>query len=684
MAKQVKAQKREVLDWLVPVICVVIAIGVLVGLLYTPIKNGVDYSRSRNIVLLDGTPVGDSAEAVSVKRPVAQTITWLELYNSFAQSYSNYSLYKYYTGMWGDSINLSGLVSDEEVAWVESNLSAMESQLGLKFYTYSDVDDETITSENVSASASLFALYLASGIENNLGFYMTNTLSDIKRYTAVASAAKAAGVSLDEEDLAGVEDNINALKETLDSIGYTKSFAKFLKDFMGDSIKEEDVREAYELMALYNKYASEVSDQYYDKVTASDRASYLDEHKDDFYTAEYLRYSTEDKALAEELKAVVGASAFKKRVAEAVLDKQYATEIAKLEQGILERSASYEDEMEASLNGADFGALTTYAKGAAGLDEALAEKFFDGTDKETMSLYLVDSEKGVYLVWFKEATGESVSVRTKFFAYDGLQSYSGIASFRTDVYNTVIASLDTEGVQYTAQHDDTAFLEMVDNCLNAVKSALTSSSSSYKTDAEAGSFEAWISDLSLKVGATASFENTEDDTTSYDVYMLISPMALDEEESVNGGYLKYETESAANEGKETLEGKTATQRLNALQNLGDDAVVNSKFLASDFDEVPEAVKDWFFSPDRTSGEIAVIAVEHEDDDEDEETTESHTDYYLVCFRSTMTIWEAEATEGAANEQVSDWLEGIESKLVINEKELTRLGVDLSEDEGEED
>ena len=46
----------------------------------------------------------------------------------------------------------------------------------------------------------------------------------------------------------------------------------------------------------------------------------------------------------------------------------------------------------------------------------------------------------------------------------------------------------------------------------------------------------------------------------------------------------------------------------------------------------------------------------------------------------MKIWEANATEKVAEEKTTDWLEKLEDSLKVNEKELTRLGVDLSEEE----
>ena len=684
MAKQVKKQKKELLDWLVPLICIVVVVGVLVGLLINPIKDGIDYNRSRNITLIESED-----GSVAVKRPVAQAITWLQLYESFRQSYSNYSLYKYYTNMFGDSINLSSLISDEEVDWVESNISAMQSQLGLVFYTYADVDDETITSDDVSASTMLFALYLAGGTETYLGTYLGNYLHTIEHYVAIAGAANAAGVTLDEEDLKSVDESMESFKALPESLSYKGSFKKFIKDFMGDSIKESDVRTAYELMTLVSKYSIMVSDQYYDGITDAERVAYRDENKGEFYTATYLHYSTDIESVAKELEAAKTKADFQQIVAKSVLTTQYVTEIAKLEQSVLTKGEPLEDDLATALNSAGFSALTTYNTAAEGADVALKAAFFDGEEKSSRSLYLVEADDGVYLVWYKEASAESVSVRTKFYSYDGLTAYDGISTFRADVYQVVLDSLEADSIQYNVSHDSSAFLEVSENCLNAVKNVLpTSLSASYKDDATVGSFEEWISDLSLEAGDAVCIEPAGDEST-YDVYLLLTPMVLDEEASVNGGYLKYDTESAANDGKKALEGKTGTTLVNALQNLNSDAAItSSRLVEGDFD-MSEDVKGWFFADDRKDGDTAIIAVttEVENDEttsEDEEASEptvtTKTEYYLVAFRSAMSIWESKATEGAANDKTTAWVEELEKTLKINEKELTRLGVDLTEDE----
>ena len=46
----------------------------------------------------------------------------------------------------------------------------------------------------------------------------------------------------------------------------------------------------------------------------------------------------------------------------------------------------------------------------------------------------------------------------------------------------------------------------------------------------------------------------------------------------------------------------------------------------------------------------------------------------------MKVWESKASEGFADKKTEDWIEGLEDALILNEKELTRLGVDLTEDE----
>lgn len=694
MAKQAKTKKKSVLDWLVPLICVVVVLGALAGILVNPISKGIDNAKARKTVLLE------SADgSVALTRPVTQTITWLQLYQSFYQSYSNYSIYKYYQSIFGSSIDLSSLISSSEISWLEQNLYYMEQNLGLTFYTQADVSESSgVTSESVEASAVVFALYMASGIDSNAGSYIGSTLETLKHYVSIAAAAKAAGVELDEEDLANVEESIENFRNFPERISYKGSFKKFLKNFVGSAVRESDIREAYEVMALASKYNEMISDKNYDEVTDSDRTTYVEENKGDFYTAKYLKYTTKNEELVDLFKAATDKDSFIAIVAKEILDQNYASLIAKYEQEnslLAHTEEYYEDVIDGALTGEGFGELTTYEKGVNDPEEALANAIFTGDGKSNTELYLVEGTSAVYLVWFKSASAERSEVRVKTFPYGGLESYAGIEDFRQALYLDVIKSIkeDTTTYTYPEAEQGITYMDLVDEALKVVKEAVPSETSvSYSSDAKENTFEAWISDSARKVGDVRTVVTTEDveegseedpKFKECEVELVLSTMALNETTTVNGGYLEYDSENAAKEGKNGLAGKTGIALVEALGDLSSSAVTNSAFEEDDFDEDIEALKDWFFSSERKAGDMDVLTVvteTTETNDEGEETTKTETKYYLVCYYATMKAWEAQATSGFASQKTSDWIEELETTVKLNEKALTKLGVDLSEAE----
>ena len=675
MAKQAKTQKKSVLDWLVPVICIVVVIGALIGILIGPIQKRID----NNTVLIES----ENGEVV-VKRPMAQTITWLQLVQSFQQSYSNYSIYKYYKSIFGDGIDLSSIISDSEISWMEQNIAYMNANLGLNFYTQVDVSSGAATSEDVENSAVAFAVYMASGVKTNFGSYFTSTLESVKHYASIGAAAKSAGVTLDDEDRANIEESMESLRDLASAISYNGSLKKFIKEFIGDAVKESTVTEAYELMALASKYNTMISNQNYDAATASDLSAYVEENKDEFYTAKYLKYVTENPDLVELLEAATDKDSFIAVAAKEIMDKRYAAVIAEWEQSHLLQGENLPELVEEEIASAGFGELITYEKGVNDPETALADAIYTDEERSSNLLYLVEGTENVYLVWFKSASAGKSEVRLKAFPYGGLESYDDIADFRQSVYLDVLTSLKEGSTTYT-DRESLAYMEAVDELLKAVEEAAPSeTSASYKADAEKDSFEEWISSSTRKAGDIRKSETKEDGSfKSCEFVLVLSPMALDKETTVHGGYIEYETEDAANEGKEKLSGKTGIELISAMQDLSDDAMVGTAIKEGDFDEEDEDLKNWFFSSDRKNGDVAILtgsAEKTETDENGEETTVTKTVYYLVCFRSTQEAWVSYANTSFASDKTNDWVEALEKTLKVNEKALVSFGVDLEEAE----
>ena len=196
--------------------------------------------------------------SVVVDRALAQTMTWLQLYSSLCQSYSNYSLYQAYKVQFGDDVDLSTLISDQEVAWIESNVASLQNQLGITLFTYADVlRNEELSEEVVKDSTTLFALFMAAGTETYFDSYLGDMLPTIQYCVAGAGAANAAGMTLDEADQQTLNDSLDSYKEILNLLAYEDGFDRFLKDFIGESSGEDCLVKALEISTLAVKYVEQ-------------------------------------------------------------------------------------------------------------------------------------------------------------------------------------------------------------------------------------------------------------------------------------------------------------------------------------------------------------------------------------------------------------------------------------------
>ncbi len=104
-----------------------------------------------------------------------------------------------------------------------------------------------------------------------------------------AEAAKAAGITLDDHDMSLVEKEINGLKD--DAAALELDFEKYLSEYYGLGVKEQDVRDTLEIYYLSMKY-------YYTTIYGIDVSDekineYYDENDDSFLRVDYKTYTVE-------------------------------------------------------------------------------------------------------------------------------------------------------------------------------------------------------------------------------------------------------------------------------------------------------------------------------------------------------------------------------------------------------
>ena len=127
-----------------------------------------------------------------------------------------------------------------------------------------------------------------------------------------AEQAKADGLTITDEDKAEIDNTIESIKTYAEQGGLT--LGQFLGRMFDKGINEGDVRRALELSMLATEYQNSFNDAL--NYTDEDLQNYFDEHKPDFISADYIRYtfsetpaSDMDDAAKAELKASLKAKA---------------------------------------------------------------------------------------------------------------------------------------------------------------------------------------------------------------------------------------------------------------------------------------------------------------------------------------------------------------------------------------
>ncbi len=173
---------------------------------------------------------------------------------SIMKWYSNYSMYVQY-GIY--SVNLS---------------TDLKSQL---------LKESEVTTFGMEKGATWYDYFLKSSVD------------ELTRYLAYAEGALAMGLELDDEDREGIEATIDSINESLESNYSTYS------SWYGSGVKEKDVRDCYEIIYLASKFYEKKVELIEKDVLDNDpdaMGKFANENKEDFYTAEVLKFSVSEKS----------------------------------------------------------------------------------------------------------------------------------------------------------------------------------------------------------------------------------------------------------------------------------------------------------------------------------------------------------------------------------------------------
>ncbi len=119
-------------------------------------------------------------------------------------------------------------------------------------------------------------------------YFMGQAREQVEQILLYCEGAYAAGIELDEEDMAEIDLSVQMLATYGTLYGYSAN--SYLSQMYGVGVREKDVRAAMELSTLASKYLTTLSDEYHEAATAADVDAFYAENENDYLSADYLIY----------------------------------------------------------------------------------------------------------------------------------------------------------------------------------------------------------------------------------------------------------------------------------------------------------------------------------------------------------------------------------------------------------
>ena len=157
--------------------------------------------------------------------------------------------------------------------------SLLSSSSSINVYDYMGIDP------NVSLKDQI---YDEESGQTWFDYFADMAKTQVEQQLVYAQAAKKAGISLDEDDYAEIDQSIEMIEAYAELYG--TSFNTYLANNYGKGVREKDIRRALELTQLSSKYAETVEKGFFDASTEESVSAFYDKNKNDYLYADYISY----------------------------------------------------------------------------------------------------------------------------------------------------------------------------------------------------------------------------------------------------------------------------------------------------------------------------------------------------------------------------------------------------------
>ena len=454
-------------------------------------------------------------------------------------------------------------------------------------------------------------------------YFLEQTKSQVKLYLAYANAAWNMDLRLDEEDNEEIKGVIDTLNDYMKKLGLKYS------DFYGPGVGKGDIEDCYEIIYLANKYSEVMTEEYKNQLKADDKDVWLfpEENKEDFYSADVLKYTIEikesDYENREEYdKAVASAKERAEKLA-AVSTAEEFFELIKID---LDLIAKEEAEREESKNEGD-------EDGPTKPDEGSEDNADDPTEEPTEEPDMDDYRDNI-----EYSTSES------------------------DLNDWLFGD---EPAGKGDTHTESSTEEYTEKATSSSASTKDGEPTEDGTDKE-----------------------EEDKDKKYEkfkitIYQVESPMGLDYDLTRNLGYFVTNDKATAEKILAAFQsGEMSAQRLDELGQAEADALPedtkisighsNAKQVIPGYfdDNSFGAIEDWLESEAAVPGAVSGVV-------EIKPKNSSGTTYYSICYFESWDkeTWYVNATSGVINQRFEHWYQGADGNggvlasnpITINDK-----------------
>lgn len=119
-------------------------------------------------------------------------------------------------------------------------------------------------------------------------YFLDSTTAQVKEMLVLAESARAEGMELSAEEIAGIDETMASIASTAASYGYS-NVSTFLAAQYGAGIKEKDVRASMELSTLAGKYSQKISDGI--EVSEDEINAYFEENSESYTYVDLRQFS---------------------------------------------------------------------------------------------------------------------------------------------------------------------------------------------------------------------------------------------------------------------------------------------------------------------------------------------------------------------------------------------------------